>query len=429
MTKSLALKISNVLPIICLLAGSLTAQNPNIVNGYYISTKGDSITGQIHLGKTSGDNFYFRDQEQKKWSVLNAGVVARAGGDNGLVIIPREIRTTQDSEYVFVQKMVGGGYNLYEGKASGLGNIYFIRSNDKETMVRVNKLGYEAQLKSMLAPCSQQVEFQKIRYSSNYLKRYVAEINRCAYPNEQPYRYPEPRGTRFGIGLSGFYYRINPGVGTLSSIYTDYNVINRAGLALALRFDIVPTLAIFTGINYIDKNMHSDSVVERVVFTVDRPGMPPYQAYDYYKYSTELNFKYLELPFGIAYTMLPYRKWSPVFSLGITVQKSVVNQIIKDYGDPVCQPCAHPDPGPSDFYSIQEAPPGRNFDANFFGGVALRRQFGRHHHLEFNLAYYHQKEASTVVTTGRFPSTNTIFMRTNRIQAGLTYYYFFFKKS
>jgi hypothetical protein len=175
--------------------------------------------------------------------------------------------------------------------------------------------------------------------------------------------------------------------------------------------------------------MHSDSIVDRVAFTVDKPGIPPYQAYDYYKFSAELNFKYVEVPFGISYTALPYHKWSPVFSIGLTIQKSVANQLILDYGDPICQPCAHPDPGPSGLYSEKELPFSKSYEANFFGGVALRRQLGRHHHLELNLTFYRQEEASTEIILGPFPATRTINMKTNRIQTGLTYYYFFYKKS
>lgn len=430
MQKTLILTFRNVFMAACFLAGSISAQNPNIVNGYYISTKGDSISGQIHVGKISGNNFYFRDHGQKTWKNLNAGEVAEAGGDNGLVVLPREIRTTQDTEYVFVQKIGGGGYNIFEGKSPRSGNVYYINSKDNETLVRVNKLGYDTQLKTMLAPCSQQVTMQKLRYSGNNLERYIAAINRCAYPDEQPYRYRRPSGFRMGIGLSGFYYRIDPVVTSNDGpYYGNYHSINKPGLALAFRFDIIPSFAVFAGISYIDKNMRSDSLVERVVFTVDKPGIPPYPAYDYYKYSAELDFKYVEVPFGISYTMLPYRKWSPVFSIGLTIQKSVTNQLIRDYGDPICQPCAHPDPGPPGLYSVKELPPSKSYESNFFGGVALRRQFGRHHHFEFNLAFYRQEEASTEVILGLFPRTITINMKTNRIQTGLTYYYFFNKKS
>ena len=376
----------------CFLASSVSAQNPNIVNGYYISTRGDSMTGQIHVGKINGNNFYFKDRGQKTWKNLGAGEVAKAGGDNGLVILPREIRMTQDTEYVFVHKTAGGGYNIFEGKSPILGNVFYINSKDNETLVRVNKLGFDTQLKTMLAPCSRQVTMQKIRYSGNNLERYIAEINRCAYPGEQPYRFNNPTRFRLGVGLSGFYYRINPVITTNDDqpYYGNYLSVNKPGVALTFRLDIIPSFSVFTGITYIDKNMRSDSVVVRIGYRVNKPGIPSYEAYDYYKFSAELNFKYVEVPFGIAYTVLPYHKWSPVFSVGVTIQKSVANQLILDYGDPICQPCIQ-DPGPSDLYSEKELPLSRSYESNFFGGVALRRQFGRNHHIEFNLTFYRQE--------------------------------------
>ncbi len=406
----------------------LSAQNPNIVSGYYISTAGDSILGQIDLSKTSGADLRFKAAGEKKWRDLDAREVARAGGDKGLSIIPREIRIEQDTERVFVQKVIGGGYNLYQGKAAKSGAVYYINSKGNETFVRLNKLGYDTQLKTMLAPCSQHVQSQKVRYTSNALQQYIAEINRCAFPGEQPYTYHRPLRSRFGIGLNAFYYTIQPVVTKSDISYGTYKRINKPGVGLSFRYDIIPAFSFHTGIRYIDKTMHSDSLVERVEFTVNKPGMPPYQAYDYYRVSRELNFKYLEVPLGITYTMLPYRNWSPFLGFGLTIQKSVTNNIVNDYGDPICEPCT--DPGPSDLYSVEELPRSRSSLANFFGEMGVRRQLGAHHHLEINLAYYRQREITSYrIGSDLFPSSVIYYMRTNRLQAGLAYYYFFGKKS
>ncbi len=169
--------------------------------------------------------------------------------------------------------------------------------------MRLNKLGYETQLKTMLAPCSQQVQSQKIRYTSSSLQQYIAGINRCSYPDEQPYTYQRPLRSRFGIGLSAFYYTIQPGLTNSDISYGTYKRIHKPGVGLSFRVDIIPAFAFSTGIRYIDKTMHADSAVERVDFTVNEPGMPPRQAYDYYRFSRELNFKYVEVPLVMTYTM------------------------------------------------------------------------------------------------------------------------------
>ncbi len=87
-------------------------------------------------------------------------------------------------------------------------------------------------------------------------------------------------------------------------------------------------------------------------------------------------------------------------------------------------------PAPSDLYSVQEVPFSRSYLANLFGEVELRRKLGRYHHVEINLAFYRQREATSYrIGSDLFPSSVIINMKTNRMQAGLTYYYFFSKKS
>lgn len=406
----------------------LSAQNPNIVNGYYISTKGDSISGQIDLGKTGGHELRFKSQDEKKWKDLDAMDVKKAGGDNGLLILTGEIRSPQDTEQVFVQKTIGGGYNLYEGKSRKWGTVYYINSKDNPTLLRVNKLGYDTQLKTMFAPCSKQIKLQQLRYSSNYLQRYIAEINRCAYPGEPPYEYRQPLGSEFSIGLNAFYYSMDPVVNKDGVAYAEYGVVNRPGLALSFRFNITPAFAVYTGLGYVNKNIYSNELVERVDFTVDKPGIPPYQAYDYYRFSKQLNYTYLETPLGMSYTLLPYRKWSPDLNFGFTYLHPLAHQVINDYGDPICEPCTQPDTGPSSLYSLRELPVNKTHRINFFGGIALKRQVNAHHQIEMNLGFYRQREVASYITEGNFPRIVSIDMKTHRLQAGLAYYYLFNKK-
>ncbi len=400
------------------------AQNPNIIQGYYISATGDSISGQIHLEKTVGQTLAFKLAGAANWQDLPATSVKRAGDRQGLLFYPRMIRSGQDSQFVFVRRTVGGGYNLYEGKTTGREQVYFIQSPEKENWIRVNRLGFETQLKTMFAPCSSQASMPKLRYGSTALQRYVSEINHCAYPNTPPYVYKSTPRPRFGIGLSAFYYRIDPKVTTNDGqSYGDYNTFQKPGASLLFKVNVLPAFSVFTGIGYIDKRMSTSPAKQRVEFTVDKPGIPPYQAYDYYEFATELDFRYVEVPMGISYTIFPFRKWSPILNFGLTVQKSVANKVIRDYGDPVCEPCTQPDPGPSDYYYEQEYSTSEFSLANFFGGASLRYQPSNRHQLEMNLSYYHQRELASHIVEGLFPYQQIISMKSSRLQVGLTYYY------
>jgi hypothetical protein len=416
-----------IIHLLCLLAQNHAfAQNPNIVSGYYVSPKGDSIMGQIQLEKSGGQVLQFMPAGTSSWQKLPPASVARAGDQQGLLIIARMIRSGQDTQQVFLRRTINGGNNLYEGELANSEKVFFIESPEKGTWIKVNKLGFESQLKILFAPCSSQENLPKLRYNSASLQRYVSEINRCAYPNTTPYTAKSPARPRLGIGLSAFYYWIDPSVtGNDAVAFKDYKNIQRPGASLLFKVNITPSFAVYSGIGYIDKKMSTKPTEQLVGFKVNKPGIPPYTAYDLYRFSTVLDFKYIAVPIGIAYTVLPYRKWSPVVHFGLTFQNSITNRVIKDYGDPVCEPCTQPDSGPSDYYFEFKYPPVRTNLANFFGGASLRYQPSKRHQLEINLTYYYQRETTGYIVQQLFPVQYTINMRTSMFQLGLTYYYLF----
>jgi len=414
-----------IIHFICLLAQHHAfAQNPNIVSGYYVSPKSDSILGQIQLEKSGGQVLQFMSAGTSSWQKLSPASVARAGDQQGLLIISHMIRSGQDTQQVFLRRTIKGGNNLYEGELANSEKVYFIESPAQGTWIKVNKLGFESQLKILFAPCSSRENLPKLRYNSASLQRYVSEINQCAYPNTTPYTAKSPARPRLGIGLSAFYYWVDPIV-TGNDVVSNkkYNNFQRPGASLLFKVNVHPLFAIFTGIGYIDNKMATETKEQRVNFTVNKPGIPPYQASDLYRFSTVLDFKYLEVPIGIAYTMLPYSKWSPVLQFGLTVRKSITNRVIQDYGDPISAPFTEPDSGPSDYYFEFKYSPVRFNQANFFGGASLRYQPSNRHQLELNLAYYNQRETTGYIVDQLFPVQYTIFMKTSRYQLGFSYYY------
>lgn len=88
-----------LLNLICLLAcNHAFAQNPNIVSGYYVSPKGDSILGQIQLEKSGGQILQFMPAGTSSWQKLSPSSVARSGDQQGLLIIAHMIRSGQDTQ-------------------------------------------------------------------------------------------------------------------------------------------------------------------------------------------------------------------------------------------------------------------------------------------------------------------------------------------
>jgi len=414
-----------------LLVGGLSAQNPNIIAGYYISAQGDSLVGQINISKINDNVLLFRAFGEKHWKKLSADEVKEAAGDRGLHIISKEVRLADTTEQVLLQKMVAGRFNLYEGNSKKWGNVFFIHSEGTEKLTKVNKLGFKPQLEVLLGECSHQTKVKNVQYSSNSLARYLTEVNRCVQPDSPAFVFRQPIKPRFGIGLNTFFYTINPEVRDGGYFFGDYHRVNRWSAGVSARLKISPALSVFGGLSLVNKRMGTDTMLRSLIYVKQEPGKLPSLTYDYYKYALDLNFKYLEIPLGITYSpLLPFSRWSPIFSFGFTLLRPTVAKVESVWGYPTCPPgeiCALP-PGEVGYIAPTKVEISKRNLVDFFGGVGLRRTLYDNQEIEMRLEYFNQRERAVVGINKIEPSSQEIILKTARLQMSLHYHFFFKNK-
>ena len=413
-----------------LLVGGLSAQNPNIIAGHYISAQGDSLVGQINISKINDNVLLFRAFGEKRWKKLSAHEVRKAAGDRGLHIISHEVRLADTTEQVLLQKMVAGRFNLYEGDSKKWGTVFFIHSTGAKGLTKVNKLGFKSQLEVLLGDCSRQTKVRNVQYSSNSLARYLTEVNRCVQPDAPTSVFHQPIKPRFGIGLNTFFYTINPEVEEGAYFLGDYNRVNRWSAGVSARLKISPALSVFAGLNLVNKRIGTDSLMSRFLYVKELPGQFPSATFDYYKYAMDLNFRYLEIPLGMTYNPLHYAKWSPIFSFGFTLLRPTTVKV-NDWGYPVCiiaGGCSLP-PDEESYMASTWVEISKRHLVDFFGGVGLKRRLNDNQEIELRLEYFNQMERAVVGINKSNPSSQEVILETARLQVSLNYHFFFKNRS
>lgn len=264
-----------------LLVGSLSAQNPDIVAGHYISAQGDSLVGQINISRINDNVLMFRAFGEKHWKKLRAEEVKEAAGDRGLYIISHEVRLADTTEQVLLQKIVAGRFNLYEGNSKKWGTVFFIHSTGAKGLTKVNKLGFKPQLEVLLGECSRQTKVRNVQHSSSSLARYLTEVNRCVQPDAPTSVFRQPIKPRFGIGLNTFFYTINPEVRDGGFFLGDYHRVNRWSAGVSARLKISPALSVFGGLSLVNKRMGTDTMLRSLIYVKQESGKLPSLTYDY----------------------------------------------------------------------------------------------------------------------------------------------------
>lgn len=412
-----------------LLQQSLFAQKAEISNGYYISSKGDSLSGQIYFGDIRYNILKFRSSNQDPWTNLSPQLVKVVAGEKELHILSKEIRTSEGAEYIFVQRVLEGGYSLYKANTSKDIALFFVQMPEDKNLVKINPLGYGSQLKSLLDSCGQKLAASNLRYTAESLSRYFVQANQCAYPDTKKSTIKNKIKPRLGIGLSAMYYNINPTVGENTIFSGDYKNVGRFNGGVSVRLQINTAFSFHVGLNYVDKRIKSDSVLLKIKYYREEPGYLPYYDKAYYRFAPDLNFTYWEIPIGFTHSFLPDRKLSPSYSFGFTVQIPNTQKIEHDWGYPICvnspgQVCFLP-PGEVGHISPIWAKANKDARVNFFVGLGLRKTLKSKNEWELRVDYYNQLEKAKAEVS-KIGIAN-LFMRTSRFQASVNYY-FYFKK-
>lgn len=413
-----------------LLTNNLYSQNPDIFQGYYHSAQGDSLSGQLNLGDLKHNVFKFRREKTSRWVVLSPKDIQKAVVETGVQIFPQEIRSAETSEQIFVKTLVLGDYTLFRGHTTSGSALFFAGLPGNKSLVKINPFGFESQLKLLLGSCGQQVKFNNMRYDAKSLSRYFLLVNQCVNPGKKTEKIAQKGKPRFGIGLSASYSRLAPKVDENNYFPVKDYKTGKLGGGISARLWISRTLTVHAGLNFVDKRVTRDSVVERLAYTKDVPGIPPAKTANYYRFAPDLNFKYLEVPVGMTWHFLSYSKISPSFTFGFTYQIPVVSKIENDWGYPICPngPCDLP-PGEIGHISPTWVEVDNKTLIHFFGGLGLRNTLKNQNEIELRLDYYSQSERAMVGTNKIAPQILGLSMQTHRLQLSFNYYFYFKKRT
>jgi len=415
--------------LLSLLSSGLYAQNPDIVNGYMITAKGDSLVGQIHVGSIKQNYLKFRASADLDWVVLYPKDLKLATGENGLLILPQKIHLAEVTESILVEQIVNGTYGLYKGNISQGSTFFFIELNRSNSLIRLNPFGYVAQFKALLGTCAQSMKTNNLQYNSTRLSQYLTAINQCVNPNETPVKIRHTRfKPSFGIGVIGYYYTIQPRLSGENRYYLagDYATINRLGAGFTTKLKLTPGLGFFAGCQYVDKRMTADSMTRKIKYLRAEPGIPPYVSQNVYRYSLDLDFKYLEIPVGFNYSFLPYSKWSPNITFGFAITIPITSEIYGDWGYPI-DPYSVP-PGEVGHLFPKDASYIQSYSESFFGGIGIIHSFKNKNELEIKAEYYNQTEQSSI-SVDKVSESLKFFTNTSRFQFSVLYTFYFKSKS
>ena len=403
---------------------TLFAQNPDILNGYYRSSAGDSLTGQINISNLKNNILKFRASKDANWTVIRPSDVKLVVGEKGLFIRTQSVRNSESEEEVFLQKILGGTYSLYKGISSKRGRLYFLEINEQEKVIQINQFGFAAQLKSLLGLCGQDISSNNLQYTTVSLSRFIRNVNQCTNPGEIPFVYKGTSKLKFGFGFNAGINQINPVVKEGSYYLSgDFHKPFKMTAGVFTKIAFSPLISIQVGINYVDKRLTTDSIFRRLEYKIDKPGVPPYKTYNNYRFILDLNCKYLEFPISMTYSFLPYTRWSPTATFGYVAQVPIVTKMESEWGYPVG---TNLPPGETGYIYPTWMTSQKSFTKGFFGGFGIRHVFRSKRELEIKAEYYNQLERLEVGTNKLDPTSVIQDLYTSRYQVSV-YYSIFFK--
>ena len=390
------------------LCTTIHAQSSDIVQGYYISSKGDSLSGQFYLGNLRDNVLKYDPAGGTNWKKLTPAEVKEVHGKEGQFVTSQLVVYKNDSTRIFLHRIVSGEYNLYEGSRENQVSLFFFNARQKPKMIQVNQLGLETQLRTYIGACAEKTN-STLRYVKGSMMRYFTQMNQCAHPEEkmvvEKTKTPRPR---LGLGLSvGMAYQPAPSFSNVISTSladADYPSVVRPIPGLRASFNITPALDIVAGLNFVNNNFKSDSLdLKRVVpFDNINPSTGhvslAYITY-YYRYINAVTLKHLEVPLSFRLCPRPYAKSGLVvtagaslsFALRAAFDHSSVKPYRVDYS-PYVNPKPTLEEGTINFGNLKigKTIPG------FHAGLGWRKQFRKKQELETLFQYFWSRDSARV---------------------------------
>lgn len=414
------------------------AQSIDVANGYYISTSGDSLNGQLYLGSFKDNVLRFKAPGASDWVNVRPEDLKEARGEKDLYITTQVVVFRDDTARIFVRRVLEGGYSLFEGSREKQVVLYFFNSIERPALVKVNPLGLKVQFQTYFGACANRF-IPKLKYSKESLLYFLRQVNDCAYPAQasvQPKRKFLQPG--FGIGITaGAFYQAPPKFGTRP--YDPMENANFGSSANALggitaTFNVSRTLGLSLGLQYIDKRMAGDSLDIKLtgIYQLINPntGNTSSVYIDYfYRDPFAFRMKYIELPLSIRFRPRPYNKSGPVVTGGVVLPIPLSVAIKKSWETPykmVNFQTLDPQPTLENGTFINRQASIEKPLVGVHVGLGWRWELGKHREIELMSQYTRTKENlyfQLLSTDGKieYPATHNLIW--HRFQVVVNYYF------
>ncbi|MBL7829185.1 MAG: hypothetical protein JNJ57_21300 [Saprospiraceae bacterium] len=294
---------------------AVKAQDPDQARGYCITTSGDSISGILYTGEIWQGVIRIQKTKQNDWLSFKPTDLQKAGRKDGVTFFPHFLVHGKDTLHIFIQQILKGGYQLYEGKSTTLTPLFFLNSKDQPNLTRINERAVEIQLNTYFGDCAKSAKIKPF-YEKERLQRFVKVMNDCAYPKQTA----SQKSIKIKPYLSGSIYAgANQHTATQFFAYfgdplryegSTFISQPKPTVGLNLFFNINPIVSIFTGAHYILKEAKADSASrfsDRGYPAINPNTGEPYTLYArfFYKYQNHFQAQYLECPIGFRVRLSP----------------------------------------------------------------------------------------------------------------------------
>ncbi|MEO1259042.1 MAG: hypothetical protein AAFZ15_09590 [Bacteroidota bacterium] len=417
------------LSFLLLLSLSCFSQVEGWNQGYYLSPQSDTVFGVFNFDKVPAKKVRFKNSsDERKIGHLTPQDIQLIQCENGLFYQTTTVKQMNESEEIFVERVLAGPIQLYQGVAKA-GKVFFIESDDQEGLISVNRTSPETFFRNYFKDCTLP---QKIGFNINSMEQVILAVHDCRSggrpplvpaPKEKPVFYVGPRANLYT-------YRAEITNGLFFFEASDYEARTNIGFGLAAKMELNRRIALNLGLEYQQKEVQSDSIAS--TFTTaqtipnDIPGLPPIDALTVYTYRFILraDYAYIRAPFGVEYNFTSHKKSTFSVSFGgafryLTSVNTSPNPLRASRlfsENPVDPPI---ESGDLDIGFIETD---NRLYTDFYGGVGFKTKLKARSMLEI-LVTYNRSSDQFLQGYNIGGELGEVTVTSNFLQASLTYYF------
>ncbi len=410
------------------------SQSTDMHPGYIITTESDTLRGTVYTGNIWDGKIRFKKGDEP-WTEFRPSDVKSARIADAFDIYSRQVVMNQDTSMVFVLQILSGHYSLYEGQSPPQGVLFYLSSEQRPQLTRINQRAIVPQFDTYFGDCARK-SAKKPGYDREQLKSFVQEMNRCTGPEKTTSSFRAGFRPSFSLGIqTGFTYNTVPGYDNNDIFYNaTLGPSARPYAGINLMLNLFPTLSLVSGLVYQDKSAISDSVSNYLdrAYQITNPntGQPfTLTSRFFYEYRLKLNQHFLEIPLGLRFAPRPFSSGSLLGTFGIAVSIPLRANFGDTWGVPVKvinQPLVQPPPTPKDGILTADL----TFEQplkGVYAGLGWQFKISDNRVLELMLQVHHSKDKGFIVYGGIWQGQSWAYELTRRrIQFQMTY---FFSKS